>query len=123
MLFPCEVAFKRFTPAVKAEVARLLSERHSFTQVEIAAELGVTQAAVSEYLSGKYSDEVRKTQEFASVKKAANAIAQAVASDKRVVFNAPEFVCGCCREMRQKGFDFGELKPVTIRISDKCDLK
>ncbi|PIU81400.1 hypothetical protein COS70_04320 [Candidatus Micrarchaeota archaeon CG06_land_8_20_14_3_00_50_6] len=53
-LLPCEILVKHYLPAMRAWVAKSLIQDHHLTQVEVAAKLGITQAAVSKYLSGKY---------------------------------------------------------------------
>lgn len=49
MIIPCEVASKSVIPALRAMVARELIEEHGMKQEQVAARLGVTQAAVSKY--------------------------------------------------------------------------
>lgn len=49
---PCESAVKYKVPAIKAELARKL-KKEGKSQKEIAKLLGVTEAAISQYLSGK----------------------------------------------------------------------
>ncbi|AFZ73719.1 thiamine-phosphate synthase family protein [Natronobacterium gregoryi] len=51
LVLPSELVVDRFLPTVRAMIARRLAD-HGMTQQEIASELGVTQAAVSKYLSG-----------------------------------------------------------------------
>ena len=48
---PSEIVVERFLPTVRALLARALADR-GFTQQRIADRLGVTQAAVSRYVSG-----------------------------------------------------------------------
>ncbi|SEV84233.1 thiamine-phosphate synthase family protein [Natrinema salifodinae] len=52
LVLPSELVVDRFLPTVRAMLATRLAER-GMTQQEIAAELGVTQAAVSKYVSGE----------------------------------------------------------------------
>jgi hypothetical protein len=59
---PCESAVKYKVPAIKAELARKLKKQGK-SQKEIAAILGVTEAAVSQYLSGKRARNKRKAAE------------------------------------------------------------
>ncbi|RQG91692.1 helix-turn-helix domain-containing protein [Natrarchaeobius halalkaliphilus] len=51
LVLPSELVVDRFLPTVRAMLATRLAER-DMTQREIAANLGVTQAAVSKYVSG-----------------------------------------------------------------------
>ena len=52
MVLPCEIAANKIVPAIKAKLARKL-KKNGMKQKEIAKLLGVTNAAVSQYLSGK----------------------------------------------------------------------
>ena len=52
MPLPCEVAASSIVPAIKAKIARRL-KREGMKQKEIAKVLGVTESAVSQYLSKK----------------------------------------------------------------------
>ncbi|WP_049926991.1 thiamine-phosphate synthase family protein [Halopiger goleimassiliensis] len=52
LVLPSELVVDRFLPTVRAMLATRLAER-GMTQQEIAANLGVTQAAVSKYVSGE----------------------------------------------------------------------
>jgi len=55
---PSEIVVDRFLPTVRSMLAAELSDR-GFPQREIAARLGVSQAAVSQYLAGERRDEER----------------------------------------------------------------
>lgn len=55
---PSEIVVERFLPTVRAMLAAELDE-HGLTQQEIADELGVSQAAVSQYVRGDVSVEER----------------------------------------------------------------
>jgi predicted fused transcriptional regulator/phosphomethylpyrimidine kinase/predicted transcriptional regulator len=48
---PCELTVRILLPALRIMVARQLSENYGWTQTKIAKKLGVTQAAVSGYLT------------------------------------------------------------------------
>ena len=58
-LLPCEVIVKRYLPGLRAWIAKSLVTDYHMTQMEVAAKLGITQAAVSKYLSGKYDDKLK----------------------------------------------------------------
>jgi predicted transcriptional regulator len=55
-----ENAVKEFLPALRARSAKIMATRYGINQLEIARLLKVTQAAVSKYLSGRYSLAVKK---------------------------------------------------------------
>ena len=52
MLLPSEIESKLTIPVLRAIVAKRLISEHDFTQEEVAKALGVTQAAVSNYIRG-----------------------------------------------------------------------
>ncbi|AEH35371.1 thiamine-phosphate synthase family protein [Halopiger xanaduensis] len=58
LVLPSELVVDRFLPTVRAMLATELAER-GLTQREIAAELGVTQAAVSKYVGGEGGGDAR----------------------------------------------------------------
>jgi len=56
VLLPSEIESKSLIPAVRAIIAKKLSSEHSLKEDEIAKILGVTQAAVSNYVRGTRGD-------------------------------------------------------------------
>ncbi|MFW6122173.1 MAG: transcriptional regulator [Petrotogales bacterium] len=53
MKTPCEVIVWNVVPIIRKEFAKDLIENHGLTQKETANKLGITEAAVSRYISGK----------------------------------------------------------------------
>ena len=51
MILPCEVGVKTVLPAVKAIMAREIVEKHGFNEQQTAQLLGLSQSAVSRYVS------------------------------------------------------------------------
>lgn len=56
MLLPAEIESKTLIPALRAILARKLAEGHGIREDEISKMLGVTQAAVSNYIRGTRGD-------------------------------------------------------------------
>jgi hypothetical protein len=56
MLLPSEIESKSLIPAVRAIIARKLSNEHYLKEDAVAKILGVTQAAVSNYVRGTRGD-------------------------------------------------------------------
>ncbi len=52
-ILPDELIAKSVYPALRATIADILIRKYNYTQVEAAKKLGVTQAAISYYLSSK----------------------------------------------------------------------
>lgn len=61
MLIPAEIEARTSVPAIRALVAKRLIKEHRMNQQDVAKHLGITQAAVSNYLRGRrgniFSDE------------------------------------------------------------------
>ena len=51
MILPCEVGVKTVLPAVKAVMARSIVEKHGLNEKQTAELLGLSQSAVSRYVS------------------------------------------------------------------------
>ena len=56
MLLPAEIESKTLIPALRAILAKTLAEKHKIRDDEISKMLGVTQAAVSNYIRGTRGD-------------------------------------------------------------------
>lgn len=56
MLLPAEIESKTLIPALRAILAKKLAEDHDVREEEISKMLGVTQAAVSNYIRGTRGD-------------------------------------------------------------------
>lgn len=100
-MFPCESAVKLVLPALRASIAKRLYEDYDFSQEEIAASLGLTQAAVSKYLSGKYGAEVKELEKAEKIRNVGERVASGIAKTPSASQIFRE-VCNCCREMQGK---------------------
>ena len=67
----CDEIFKITIPAVRVVVAKSLKKNYNMNQSEIAKSLGVAQAAVSKYLSNRYSTKIAKIEKVIESKKLA----------------------------------------------------
>ena len=56
MLLPAEIESKTLIPALRAIMAKTLAEKHEIREDQISKMLGVTQAAVSNYIRGTRGD-------------------------------------------------------------------
>ncbi len=56
MLLPAEIESRSLIPALRAILAKKLAEQHKIREDEISKMLGVTQAAVSNYIRGTRGD-------------------------------------------------------------------
>jgi predicted transcriptional regulator len=53
MKIPCEIIVWQVLPVIRKEFAKNMIENHKLTQKNTAKKLGLTEAAVSRYVSGK----------------------------------------------------------------------
>lgn len=81
VILPHELASKFVLPTVRAMVARRLVTKYQLTQEEVAKRLGVTQAAVSNYLRGKRA-KILHLGKARDVREATKALAGLLAEDK-----------------------------------------
>ncbi len=64
MDFQCDSIIKVVLPAVRVSMAEEMRSRYNLNQQRIAKILGIAQVAVSKYLNGRYSSEVRRASEY-----------------------------------------------------------
>jgi len=53
MKTPCEIIVWDIVPIIRKEFAKNLIENHGLNQREVAGKLGITESAISRYISGK----------------------------------------------------------------------
>ncbi len=53
MKTPCEIIVWKILPVIRKELAKALIEDYRFNQKKVADKLGLTESAVSRYISGK----------------------------------------------------------------------
>jgi len=104
MYLPCESLGRRLTPMFRAYIAKELIEKHGFTQVEAAKKLGITQAAISQYLRSKRgAKDLRELKAFLPViESAASEVANKIASGRINSSEAALKICEICLYIRKK---------------------
>lgn len=90
---------KQLLPAIRAGVTKELTKKYNFNQIEIASKLGVTQAAVSNYLSGNYAQGIKNIENKKPVKENSKRIAYLIAKEKSNKKRIVEAVCLSCKEV------------------------
>lgn len=117
MKTPCEIMVQKVLPAIRAELARNMMIEHNCTQQKVAETLGLSRAAVSQYVSEKRGAEVDFSDETKEIIKdlAAGLLGDISTKDKVTgMCNACEFIqksgwlyknepgieyCGICGEV------------------------
>ena len=84
MLLPAEIESKSLIPALRAILAKDLSKKHNIHEDQISQMLGVTQAAISNYIRGIRGDPklIEKLLEERQVASMITEISDNLASDK-----------------------------------------
>jgi hypothetical protein len=83
MLLPAEIESKTLIPALRAILAKKLAEEHKIREDEISKMLGVTQAAISNYIRGTRGDPklIQKLVTDEQVSEMINDLSERLASD------------------------------------------
>ncbi|MFH1056663.1 MAG: helix-turn-helix domain-containing protein [Candidatus Micrarchaeota archaeon] len=100
-LFPCEEVVKKYLPAMRAVIAKKLY-KNGLTQQEIAKALGLTQAAVSKYLSNQYGRDVRIVEKRPDLKKACEEIARKIEREKWSHGHVASAICSACTQFNDE---------------------
>jgi len=95
---PCEFMMWHGIPVIRREIARSIIENFHLNQKETAKKLGVTPAAISQYLSGKRGKlQVENKEILAEIRYSAKKIIEE--GETSIVTET----CRICKIMRQKG--------------------
>jgi len=97
---PCEIVAKKLMPTIRASIAEVLVKKYGFSIYETAKILGLTPAAISNYLLGKRG--ANTFPELKENKLAYNLIlllANKIASQKCTSIECGEIICTICRTL------------------------
>ena len=102
MLLPAEIESKTLIPALRAILAKNLAEKHEVREDEISKMLGVTQAAISNYIRGIRGDPklIAKLLEEKQVATMINEISDNLASDKAYTPSSLSKFIGLCNYIK-----------------------
>ena len=99
----CESVARYILPLYRAYVAKELIEKYDYTQVKAAKKLGITQAAISQYISAKRGR--RGIQNFDKiaplVKKVAAKVAKRIAAMEMSPEEFSESFCELCQTLQR----------------------
>ena len=102
---PCELVMHRFIPALRAEIAITLYNKHGINQVEIGRRIGTKQPSVSQYLKGQRGGGREQLfSKFSSFEKHKEIIIKSLLEDENRVMTICD-CCNFCKEVRlEEGF-------------------
>lgn len=116
---PCEIMTNYIMPAIRAYIARRLIANHGFTQVSAAERLGLTQSAMSRYLTSDRGTRTRLSDEVIHI---LETIVEDLADQDSPSTLAIDQTCRICLSMRSSG-DFCKLhRELDKEIPDSCDV-
>ncbi len=99
MKAPCEIVAKYVLPATRALIVRILIERYGYTQIIAASKLGMTQSAMSRYLTLERGTKIMLSKEARNfADKIASDIASNQLSDEEILIK----FCEICKKIREK---------------------
>jgi predicted transcriptional regulator len=101
-----EIAVKQVIPAARLSIIRSLSSKYMLNETQISRIMGISQAAVSKYLSGKYSNGVvhmEKKVDQALVEECARAVAGMGRKGEGTV---NMYICRICKNVNDFGCKF-----------------
>ncbi len=114
---PCELVVKTVIPSIRAMVAKELVLGMKMRQVEAARLLGVTQAAVSQYLRGNRGGILRLDQ-VPEIVDIVRRLATGMAAGDLTQEQTTLLVCEACYTVRKKGIFCGENVPARDKYYD-----
>ena len=102
MLLPSEIEAKSLIPAVRAILARKLIKEYSLKEEDVAKVLGITQAAVSNYVRGTRGDTelISKLESVREVMRMIDDIAKDLSTNKAYTPSTLAKFVGLCNYMR-----------------------
>lgn len=102
MLLPAEIESKTLIPALRAILAKKLAEEHKIREDEISKMLGVTQAAISNYIRGTRGDPklIEKLLAEEQVSKMLTELSENLASDMAYTPSSLSKFIGLCNYIK-----------------------
>jgi hypothetical protein len=102
MLLPSEIEAKSLIPAVRAILAKKLIKEYSLKEEDVARVLGITQAAVSNYVRGTRGDMelIAKLESVREVMRMIDDIAKDLSTNKAYTPSTLAKFVGLCNYMR-----------------------
>ncbi|MFQ6050436.1 MAG: transcriptional regulator [Candidatus Hydrothermarchaeota archaeon] len=116
---PCEVVVKIILPSIRALVAKGLIEKYDMTQKRVSEKLGVTQPAISQYMSGKHAF-WRELTENKEVMELINDFEHKLMSDEAEAFDMISLICDICMRIRSSE-EFRNLYEEHLELHG-CDI-
>ncbi len=103
MLLPCEVGVKTILPAVKAIMARNIVEKHGFKEKDTAVLLGLSQSAVSRYMTRDRGNNLLEIEKAVEVQVLIEQMVTYLVKEPEKKREIMMLFCQTCKAIREKG--------------------
>lgn len=100
---PCELLIQAVLPSIRSEIVRLLFQEYDMKQTEIAKKLGITQSAVSQYVTHTRGGEPSIIHENPEIMEFVKKMAEGVASGE--IDGKDISMCIPCKLLKEKMTD------------------
>ncbi|MFQ5892394.1 MAG: transcriptional regulator [Candidatus Methanofastidiosia archaeon] len=117
---PCEIIVRKVLPTLRSQIVMILSEKYEMKQIEIAENLGITQASVSQYLAASRAKDEFLKKSFPLFEEYAERIAERVAEEHISKMDGIILMCDLCRILRNSK-KFCEMHQLQIEL-EECDM-
>ena len=102
LILPCEVGVKTVLPAVKAVMARQIVEKHGLNEQQAAELLGLSQSAVSRYISKERGNNLQ-IESSAEILALINQMVTTLIKEPTNRMEILDLFCQTCQAIRKKG--------------------
>jgi predicted transcriptional regulator len=121
LLLPCEVGVKTVLPAVKAIMARTIVEKHGLSEKDTAALLGLSQSAVSRYMTRGRGNNLVEIESTLEVQLLVDQMVTYLVKEPEKKREVMTLFCQTCRTIREKGLMCKLCrKEMAKEWADKC---
>lgn len=104
MIPPCVVVVRYILPAIRAQIARELTNNYGLRRSEASKKMGVTPAAVTQYLGGVRGERAGAMVESSKeVAEAISQIAESLVKNEDPVYDVLDKLCRTCRAIKSNG--------------------
>lgn len=105
------VIVKYLLPAIRAKLVKELIEEHNFRSKDAAEILGLTQAAVSQYLSSKRGQQgIRLIENSDEAEEVIEEILERIVTGKFHLDEEVDYMCRLCEILKEEVVEFQEIE-------------
>ncbi|MCD6164185.1 MAG: winged helix-turn-helix transcriptional regulator [Candidatus Odinarchaeota archaeon] len=119
---PCEIVVRIILPRIRSMIVNQLFNKYGLTQQEIARRLGLTQPAVSYYLSEKRGLKGENLLKKREVREAVEKIAKGIAENTMNKLDTLVEMCRLCKTLRASKKFICEIYKQTGGFPEICDV-